>query len=470
MNVQRFFPVVLLGAAATLLGACSGVGNGSRPKSMEIIHANALLGTDSDKAFVCFPEGLALRIIFDNGHYDSGFASRATWTSSNPDVVEVSNGDVLVPGSTTNAYDVGVIFPKRPGTATITATFSELSASYDLVVEEPQSLSLDATSMSMAKHSTSPINLKAVLDGYTRTVTSAAFTTWAFTDEDPDSSDDSSPDDIVALLFDSNGNPSLQAGKTLGSRILQAKLPGCPEDSPAAALAENLTVPVQVRDIQTLTLTPEFPAEQPINLLKVGTRENPIATSEKMTVTAGFGDGVADTQDLSSQVTLRSSDSTIAQPTIGFVLAAKAGTANITATYPIIGADEEPVFDDVGPITSAAVPVTVGERTYGDLAVSPSGEQTINALDSIQYHAIATMTDGTTQDITRHVLWSTSDATIVVIGNGSSVQAGTAFSVQIPQDEPDSVDVTATLALDDKSDGDTKEVTVPLKIQALAGD
>jgi len=80
------------------------------------------------------------------------------------------------------------------------------------------------------------------------------------------------------------------------------------------------------------------------------------------------------------------------------------------------------------------------------------------------------MTDGTTQDITRHVLWSTSDATIVVIGNGSSVQAGTAFSVQIPQDEPDSVDVTATLALDDKSDGDTKEVTVPLKIQALAGD
>src|SRR3546814_9480877 len=103
------FGVVTAGS----LAACSGVGNGSKPDHLEISQTQGLLGINSNKSFVCFPEPLTLSIVFDNGRYDSGFATRASWTSSNPDVAAVSNGDILYPGSTTLAYGAGVRSEER---------------------------------------------------------------------------------------------------------------------------------------------------------------------------------------------------------------------------------------------------------------------------------------------------------------------------------------------------------------------
>lgn len=470
MKFQKILWLSFSAVMAGSLAACGGVGNGSKPDRLEITQSQGLLGINSNKAFVCFPEPLTLSIVFDNGRYDSSFATRATWTSSNPEVAAVSNGDILYPGSTTLAYSSGVIVPNQPGTTTITASFASLSASYDLTVETPTSFSVDKPSVSMVKHTSTPINAKVIVEGYTRTVTT--FGTWSFTDQDEDEATgsttatdtDDNPLDKVVQLASSTSGVGLVAGDTLGTRTAQMAL-NCPDGSAAAAMAKAaLQVPINVRELKTLTVTPEFPASQALNVMTYGGGTTPttVNTTETIQTIAGFGDGVADTQDLSSQVTLQSSDSTVIVPVVGYVSVLKAGTANITASFPIIGADGEPVYDDVDPITSAPVAITGGERTFKSLAISPTDEQTLTALDDLQYAAIATFTDDTTQDITRHVFWSVSDASVAAIGNNQTIKSGDVFSLTIPTDGPLSIEVTAMLGSAD----DAPSATVPLKIQA----
>ncbi|NGY03494.1 hypothetical protein [Solimonas terrae] len=471
MKFQKCLLLCWCAALSCMVAACSGVGHGSKPDHLVIAQTNGLLGLNSGKSFLCFPEALTLSIVFDNGHYDSGFATRAHWASSNPDVAAVSNGDILYPGSTTLAYGAGVVIPNQPGTTTITASFSSLNVSYDLTVETPTSFSVDQSSVSMVKHTSTPINAKTVVDGYTRTVT--GFGTWSFTDQPADevtgstTSTDSSdnPLDSVVQLASSSSGVTLVAGDTLGTRTAQMAL-NCPDGSDVAAMAQAaLQIPVNVRELKTLSLTPEFPASQAINVMTytADTKTQTVNTTETMKTIAGFGDGVSDTQDLSGQVTLQSSDSTVIAPVIGYVSVLKAGTANITASFPVIDADGNPVYDDVDPVTSAPVTVTGGERTFKSLAISPADEQTLTALDDLQYSGIATFTDNTTQDITRHVIWSVSDASVATIGNNLSIKSGDLFSLTIPTDGPVSVDVTAALG----SASDAPTVTVPLKIQAL---
>lgn len=471
MKFQKILWLSFGAVMAGSLAACSGVGNGSKPDHMEISQTQGLLGVNSNKTFVCFPEPLTLSIVFDNGRFDSSFATRATWTSSNPEVAAVSNGDILYPGSTTLAYGAGVVVPNQPGTTTITASFASLSASYQLTVETPSAFSVDKASVSLVKHTSAPINAKAVVEGYTRTVTT--FGTWSFTDQDGDEATGrttvtdttDNPLNKVVQLASSSSGVSLVAGDTLGTRTVQMAL-NCPDGSTAAAMAKAaLKVPVNVRELKSLAITPEFPASQALNVMTYGDSVKPtiVNTTETIKVIAGFGDGVADTQDLSSQVTLQSSDATVVAPVIGYVSALKAGTANITASFPIIGVDGKPAYDDVDPVTSAPITITAGERTFKSLAIAPADEQTLTALDDLQYAAIVTFADDSTQDITRHVLWSVSDASVAAIGNNQTIKAGDLFSLQIPTAGPVSINVTATLG----NANAAPTATVPLKIQAL---
>src|SRR3546814_19513017 len=105
------------------------------------------------------------------------------------------------------------------------------------------------------------------------------------------------------------------------------------------------------------------------------TKPTVINTTETIKTIAGFGDGVTDTQDLSSQVTLQSSDATVIAPVIGYVSALKAGTANITASFQVIGAAGDPVYDDVAPVTSAPISITAGGRTFKSPEIAPVYEQ-----------------------------------------------------------------------------------------------
>src|SRR3546814_18442899 len=96
----------------------------------------------------------------------------------------------------------------------------------------------------MVKHTSTPINAKAVVEGYTRTVT--AFGTWSFTDQDEDEATgsttatdtDENQLDKVVQPASSSGGVSMLAGDPLGKRTAQMAL-NCTAGRPAKALEKD---------------------------------------------------------------------------------------------------------------------------------------------------------------------------------------------------------------------------------------
>lgn len=375
VRVSKLLPVWV---TALLLSACGGLGDGSRPETLEIGRpVTALLGMTSTKVFVCFPEQMQV-IATDTDGRRGDFTTRAIWTSSNPEVAQISNGEIQLEDDPTQAYGSGVLIPKSAGTTTITATFSTLSASYEVTVDAPTAITLSPTSQSLAKYSNAPLKIVAVLDGYTRDVTALA--KWSIVEAETTEG----TTDIATV----GTSGIVTAGKTLGALTARAKFQACPAGSPSAALAENLTTAINVRELAGLTVAREFSAP-----LVVG-------TTEKFTITGTFT-GTSETQDLSSQIAFTSGDSTIAGGTSpsNYVIATKAGTTTVTPRYPPTDRDDFPKI--MGPDQ----PVVAVDRTFVSFVVTPE-TATVSPLGEQQYHAIATYEDGATQDITRHVTWT----------------------------------------------------------------
>ena len=145
--------LLLLGAAA----AGCGIGDGSTIETFEIEPASSATQLkpfeqgDTYKLFECLRDELVVIATFTDGTR-SNFSGRATWSSSNPAVVEVSNDDipaVLLSAnpaadgsfyeSETLKYVKGTVVPKgAPGeTAVITAKFAGLSASVNVEIRKP---------------------------------------------------------------------------------------------------------------------------------------------------------------------------------------------------------------------------------------------------------------------------------------------------------------------------------------------
>jgi hypothetical protein len=130
----------VLGLLATLfLSACGsgGTGDGNTLASVAITDTSFQRPTGNFEAFQCFSGQLLLLGTFDDGSFDTTLTSRATWQSSNPAAVQVSNGDLTL--TTGESLPSGALVPSSlPGaigqTATITAQFVGLSASVDVIV------------------------------------------------------------------------------------------------------------------------------------------------------------------------------------------------------------------------------------------------------------------------------------------------------------------------------------------------
>lgn len=139
-----------------------------------------------------------------------------------------------------------------------------------------------------------------------------------------------------------------------------------------------------------------------------------VGTSQQFTATGTFSNN--STQDLTSQVTWSSSDTSLA--TIdqnGRAGAAGPGSVQITATSGGVS----------GTMTLTVAPLTV---TLQSIAVTPANA-TVAAGASQQFVATGTFSNGTTQDLTNQVAWSSSSDAIATISQGgtaSAVAAGTA--------------------------------------------
>lgn len=136
--------------AAASLSACD-LGDGSRPVSVTIIPAG-VVKDGTLQMTECFREPLALQVTFSDGQIGNA-TSRAIWSSSDNNVVQVSNGDVAAQeiingefGASRLTFGRGVLIPKAvtpmPVTPVIiTADFLGLKATLPVVVDSLASLS-----------------------------------------------------------------------------------------------------------------------------------------------------------------------------------------------------------------------------------------------------------------------------------------------------------------------------------------
>jgi uncharacterized protein YjdB len=223
-------------------------------------------------------------------------------------------------------------------------------------------------------------------------------------------------------------------------------------DAIAAGTATiSATIPVSipagttVSGSTTLTVTETTPV-----LKSIAITPNPATAAVGQTVqlvaTGTFDAGP--TQDITKTVTWASDNTAIAtvDPATGIVTAVAAGTANISATQ--------------GTVT-ASVAFTATVAALASIAVTP-GTLTSAGGQTQQYTATGTLSDGTTQDLTKLVKWSSSNVNVATISN-KAASVGLATTVAVGT-------ATITAALNGLSGTATVTVNAPSVVSTTPAD
>lgn len=365
-------------ALSVLLSGCGGLGNGTLPVRAVIQPLGGAEGASTAKAYTCLNTGLTYILDFSDGSRGD-FTSRATYTSSNPAVAQVSNLDVPVPGQANVFYSRGTIIAVAAGTATITVRYLTFTNTIDVTVSEIQNLQVTPATANLAANSRLDLSVTADLDGVQTAVDPAV--TWAFV----------TPNTAVATIDSLSGTIS---GVATGSGLTaRASFPGCPLTADSAVTVANL---------QSLAVARELTAD---DQLVVGSTDRLVAT--------GTLDNGA-TQDLSTQSSYTSSDATaISLLTSGLpnlALALKASTpVQITGSFNTAAVGATPVL-----VSAPAISITPIADSLNTIAASPTTVDVI-AGRTAQFSVVGTYASGRTQDITRHVAWTSSDTTLATI-------------------------------------------------------
>ena len=320
----------------------------------------------------------------------------------------------MLPGSGNAQLAKGTILPVAPGTATITAEFLGQTASLEVQVDALTGLRIEPAQSTTAIGATRNQDVFGLVDGEELLLDSFAQFTF-----DGDS-------EAIADVSANAGTITGLAAGTLTSRVL---MDFCDEE---------VTADVEIAPVQTLTLSKEFD----------GTNELVVNTTELYTTTAEFANG--DTQDLSFQVTLQSSNEDIAlfNRAFGltnalFGLAADPAPVQITARFDTTPEDEE---DDAF-VLSQAIDVTIVDATLDSLAITPDPLE-IDGLGQGQLSVTGTYDGGTrTQSLDRHVLWVSNNADVFVSNQPDTPGRVTSFA-----NEDASAEITVTRI---EGDGDS---------------
>ncbi|GAS84743.1 cadherin [Paenibacillus amylolyticus] len=200
--------------------------------------------------------------------------SKATWTSSNADVVYVSNGDLI-------AY--------KSGTATITVAYGGKTVKFTVNVDVPDKYEMDKKKASVAVGGTTSAKVLALYGETSKDVSEDA--TWS-----------SSSDKIAEV--DSKG---VITGVATGKVTITAKIEG-----------KTLTLPVEVGMASGL--------EADVNFVVLSAKE-----TQTILLTGTDEDG--NTLDVTSEATWKSSNARVADVKKGVITGNSSGKANITAEY-----------------------------------------------------------------------------------------------------------------------------------------
>jgi uncharacterized protein YjdB len=283
----------------------------------------------------------------------------ATWTSGTATVATVdANGKVT---------------PVKTGAVNITATFGGKSGSVSLTVTDAPLTAIQVTPVNPSLPAGTTQQFKA-------TATYADNTTRNVTDEVDWTSSDTTKATISGVA-----PKGLANAKAKGTTTIKAALNG-----------KSDTTVLTVTDA-TLTKIVLSPAQPVIA----------IGTTVPITATGNYSDNT--TRPLTALATWTTSAQNVAtvsnnaaDGSTGVVTGKGAGTATITAAYTGV---------------SATVDVKVNDVNLTGLAIKPAGNTSLAKGQTLQFSAIATFGDNSTQDVTTLASWSSTDQNVATVGN-----------------------------------------------------
>jgi len=283
-----------------------------------------------------------------------------TWSSSNTNAATISAS--------------GLALGHAKGSSVISATFNTVdgpvtgAASLGVIVTL-KSITITPVNPSIAKGTSLQLTAIGIFsDGTTQDLTGSV--SWT-----------SSSNGMVTVT-----SGGLVTGVAVGSAIITAT---------EAGVSATTTVTVTPAVLISITITP------PTSSIAKGTTQQLIATGN-------FSDGT--TQDITKSVTWASSDTTLAgisntAGSQGLVTGNDAGNTTITAS--------------LGGVTGTT-PVTVTPAVLTAIVVSPVNPS-IPVGTTVQLMATGVFSDGSTQDITTQVSWTSSSVANATVGSGGLV-------------------------------------------------
>src|SRR4029077_16943677 len=165
----------------------------------------------------------------------------------------------------------------------------------------------------------------------------------------------------------------------------------------------------QISGSTALTVTPAVLVSLAI------TPSNPsisLGTTQQFTATGTYSDG--SNQNITGSVTWSSASASVA------VISNSAGSAGLATS----AAQGSTTITAISGSLSASTTITVGAPTLVTLAIT-SAATTISQGSTDQFTATGTFTDGSTQNLTNSVTWSSSNAAVATInGNGLATGVG----------------------------------------------
>ena len=295
------------------------------------------------------------------GTYTDGstqnLTSTATWSSDTVSTATINNAGL--------AQSVGM------GTANITATSGTVSGSAVLTVTTAAlvSLAINPQTSTVALGTTQQFTATGTFtDGSTQDLTQSGH--WSSTAA------------TVATISNTAGTAGLAS--TLGTGTTTIGIS-------AGAVSATATLVVNPAALVSIAINPQSPTIA-------------LGTTQQFTATGTYTDG--STQDLTTVVTWSSSSATVAivsnaVGSYGLATSSGQGTATISATSTSI---------------SASTTITVGQATLSSIGVTPPSISIALGYNE-QFAAIATYSDGSTQDITPSATWISSIPTVAAVNS-----------------------------------------------------
>jgi len=367
---MKKFQIVIALLYFVVLAGCGGGGNST--SGSKVPGAPVLQSIQVTPSTPSIASGLSQQFTATGNYSDNSsknLTNSATWSSSNTGIATVSS--------------VGAATGKAPGSASITATVSGVSGSATLTVTAPAlvSLAVSPASASVALGSTVQFTATGTFtDGSTQNLTTSV--QW------------SSTNPAVAGI-NANGTPGLAVGMVLGTSSISAA---------SGSISASSTLSVTNAVLSSLAVTPAT-----VSIAQ--------GTTVQFAATGTFTDGT--TQNLTTFVQWASANPSVAGINVngapGLAKGLAPGVANITATS--------------GSVSSSAV-LTVTNATLTSIAVTPANASLpLGTLQ--QFTATGTFSDGSTQDVTGIVTWSSSNTSVASITVSGLVTARNLGTVTI---------------------------------------